>query len=107
MSIPSLSDYMAEVQNRLVANASFAVDPEIVANLSEVFTSDPATDADLFNFMAFAVGCHAAAEEYRLQGQADLAGLYHAMGQDLLTKAMLTFGLQLAAGLDFAGIVRH
>ncbi|MER9200486.1 hypothetical protein NKH74_14865 [Mesorhizobium sp. M0933] len=106
MTIPTLADYMVFVEERMVS-ASVDMDAELAQSLSDVFTCATATETDLFNFIAFSQGCHALAETYRERGDHDSAGLYHAMGQDLLSKAADALGDLMAIGIQQAGMVRH
>jgi hypothetical protein len=107
MTIPTLSDYMVYVERRM-GSASVDMDPELAQSLSDVFTcSTAATDTDLFNFIAYSQGCHALAEACRERGDLSSAGFYHAMGQDLLTKATNALADLMAIGIQQAGVVRH
>jgi hypothetical protein len=60
----------------------------------------------MLNLLAFAQGCHAAAEIYRARNN-DVAALYTAMGQDLIAKAIETFGTMMAIGIAQLGVTRH
>ncbi|MER9755401.1 hypothetical protein NKJ46_18425 [Mesorhizobium sp. M0166] len=106
MTIPTLSDYMVYVEKRMEA-ASVDMDPELAQSLSDVFTCTAATETDLFNFIAYGQGCHALAEAYRERGDISNAGFFHAMGQDLLSKAADALGDLMAIGIQQAGMVRH
>lgn len=106
MTIPTLSDYMVYVEKRM-ASASDEMDAELALSLTTVFTATTATETDLFNFIAYSQGCHALAEAYRERGDHDNAGLYHAMGQDLLTKATNALADLMAIGIQQRGVVRH
>lgn len=106
MTIPTLSDYMAYVEKRM-ESASVDMDPELAQSLSDVFTTTAATEVDLFNFIAYSQGCHALAQACREQEDHEGAGLYHAMGQDLLSKASNTLADLMAIGIQQMGVVRH
>lgn len=106
MTIPTLADYMVFVEKRM-ESASVDMDPELAQSLSDVFTCTAATEIDLFNLIAYSQGCHALAQAYREQGDHESAGLYHAMGQDLLSKATNTLAALMALGIQRTGVVRH
>ncbi|MER8831525.1 hypothetical protein [Mesorhizobium sp. M0909] len=106
MTIPTLADYMQFVEGRMEA-ACGDMDAELAQSLSDVFTCTAATEIDLFNFIAYGQGCHALAEACRQRGDHTSAGLYHAMGQDLLSKAADALGDLMAIGIQQAGMVRH
>ncbi|UVK39927.1 hypothetical protein LHFGNBLO_001342 [Mesorhizobium sp. AR10] len=106
MTIPTLADYMVFVEKRM-ESASAVMDPELAQSLSEVFTTTAATDTDLFNFIAYSQGCHALAQACREQGDYEGAGLYHAMGQDLLSKAANALADLMVFGVEHLGLVRH
>ncbi|TIQ35985.1 MAG: hypothetical protein E5X48_11205 [Mesorhizobium sp.] len=106
MSIPSLSDYMVSVERR-VASTTPDTEAELAQTLLAVSTAKTATDEDLFNCIAFGRGCHALAESCREQGDQDGADLYHAFGQDLLTKATCMLAELMAIGIHRLELVRH
>jgi hypothetical protein len=79
----------------LEASAKDGPNDEAVGALADVFTTHSRSEADLFDFIAFAQGCHAAAEVLREKDDPQ-AGLYFAMGQDLLTKAAEAYAVLAA-----------
>ena len=105
--IPSPQDYLDAVTARMIDSAMAEdPDPEAVGDLVSVFMGNPASDEDMLNLLAFAQGCHAAADVYRARNN-DVAALYTAMGQDLITKAMLAFAGMMAVGIAQLGVTRH
>lgn len=97
MNIPTHTDLQAQVSEMLALDVQRGISFEIADALATVFTTTSRTDADLFDFIAFAQACHAAADAMRKHGDLDQAGLYFALGQDLLTKAAEAFGALVAA----------
>ncbi|ESZ50970.1 hypothetical protein X730_12030 [Mesorhizobium sp. L103C565B0] len=87
--------------------ASAEMDEELAQSLSDVFTCTAATETDLFNYIAYSQGCHALAEACRERGDHEGAGLYRAMGQDLLTKAIDALADLMAIGIHQLGVVKH
>jgi hypothetical protein len=106
MTIPTLADYMEFVHGRMSA-ASDEMDRDLALSLSAVFTTTAVSDTDLFNFIAYSQGCHALAEACRKRGDLSSAGFYHAMGQDLLSKAANALADLMTIGIQQAGVVRH
>ncbi|RWO54156.1 hypothetical protein [Mesorhizobium sp.] len=106
MTIPTLADYMQFVEGRMEA-ACGEMDPDLATRLSAVYTSTAVSDTDLFNFIAYSQGCHALAEAFRERGDISNAGFFHAMGQDLLSKAANALADLMAIGIQQAGMVRH
>lgn len=106
MTIPTLADYMQFVEGRMVAAAD-DIDAEVMTSLCAVFTATTANEVDLFNSIAYSQGCHALAEAYRIRGDHSNAGLFHAMGQDLLGKATDALADLMAIGIQQLGVVRH
>ncbi|RWO24956.1 MAG: hypothetical protein EOS08_16130 [Mesorhizobium sp.] len=105
-TIPTLADYMQFVEGRMEA-ACGEMDPEIALSLSTVFTTTTVSETDLFNFIAYSQGCHALAEACRKRGDHNSAGFYHALGQDLLSKAANALADLMAIGIQQAGMARH
>ncbi|MER9159086.1 hypothetical protein [Mesorhizobium sp. M0778] len=106
MTIPTLSDYMVYVEKRMEA-ACGEMDPDLATSLSAVFATTAVSDTDLFNFIAYGHGCHALADACRERGDISNAGFFHAMGQDLLSKAADALGDLMAIGIQQTGVVRH
>jgi hypothetical protein len=97
MSIPTYPDIQEQVSSMLARDVQQGLTEETARTLATVFTTTSRTDADLFDFIAFAQACHAAADVMRKHGNLDQAGLYFAMGQDLLTKAAEAYSALVAA----------
>lgn len=105
--IPSAHDYLAAVTTRMVDSAmSRDPDPEVLADLAAMMTTETLGDADMLNLLAFAQGCHAAAEVYRYLNN-DVADLYSAMGQDMIVRAMDMFPALMAVGIAQLGVTKH
>ncbi|RWE99970.1 hypothetical protein [Mesorhizobium sp.] len=107
MTIPTLADYMQFVEGRMKAACGEMMDSDLATRLSAVFNSTAVSDTDLFNFIAYGHGCHALAEAFRERGDISNAGFFHAMGQDLLSKAANALGDLMAIGIQQAGMARH
>jgi hypothetical protein len=97
MIIPTHTDVQAILSDKLVLDVQRGMTQETADALATVFTTSTRTDADLFDFIAFAQACHSAADVMRKHGNLDQAGLYFAMGQDLLTKAAEAYSALVAA----------
>lgn len=110
ITIPTSDDMLSAIVARMreAAVTGDAIEAETVTSaVANVFTSKTATDTDLFNLIAFAKGCHEMASVYRAQGRAGAAELFHALGQDMLTRAGAVFAELMALGITVAGMVRH
>ena len=97
MHIPTHTDIQEMLSARLVVDVQRGLPEETAGALAIVFTTTSRTDTDLFDFIAFAQACHSAADVMRKHGNLDAAGLYFAMGQDLLTKAAEAYSTLVAA----------
>jgi hypothetical protein len=60
----------------------------------------------MLNLLAFAQGCHAAAEVYRNRNS-EAADLYFSLGQDLIVRAMDMFAVLMAVGIAQLGVTKH
>ena len=97
VQIPTYTEVQAHISDILTQDVQRGISEETASALATVFTTTSRTDADLFDFIAFAQACHAAADTMRKHGNLDAAGLYFAMGQDLLTKAAEAYSALVAA----------
>ena len=99
---------MDAVNARIVASvAEPAHDDEIFGVMATALTAPP-DEVDLLDLLVLARGCQEAA--FHLQERSDpqnIAGLYHAMGQDMIAKAIDILGAAVGAGLTECGVSRH
>lgn len=93
ISIPTYLDLL----HRITAEMAQGMDEDAAANITNILL-DPAPLVDrLFNLMAYARGCHAAAEAKRREGNEKGAAYLHDLGQYLLQAAGETYAELLAA----------
>jgi hypothetical protein len=105
--IPSPQDYLDAVTARMVDSAmSGDPDPEVLADLAAMMTTETFGDGDMLNLIAFAQGCHAAAKVYRNRNS-EAADLYFSLGQDLIVRAMDMFAVLMAVGIAQMGVTKH
>jgi len=97
LQIPTYAEVQARIAEMLTRDVQRGLQEETAASLAAVFTTPTRTDTDLFDFIAFSKACHSAADVMRKHGDLDQAGLYFAMGQDLLTKAAEAYSALVAA----------
>ncbi|RFC68340.1 hypothetical protein DY251_04990 [Mesorhizobium denitrificans] len=97
VQIPTYAEVQAKIADLLTRDVQRGLQEETAASLAAVFTTTSRTDVDLFDFIAFSKACHSAADVMRKHGDLDQAGLYFAMGQDLLTKAAEAYSALVAA----------
>lgn len=105
-SIPTIIDVMDAVTRR-VANLAFnppedEVD-EVTGAIAEAYGSAFGKNADLSTLIIYGRACHALADSYRARGNADNASLYHAIGQDMLARALEAVENLTVQTLDIVG----
>lgn len=86
-----------ELLHRITADMAEGLDEEAAANITNILL-DPAPLIDRpFNLLAYARGCHAAAEARRREGNEKAAASLHDLGQFLLQSAGETYADLMAA----------
>jgi hypothetical protein len=105
-SIPTPADVVDAVRSSVIVSGAGAEDfnEAFVA----AFTSSPleTTDPDtaLISLLAHASAAFEASKLCRDDGDDSRAGLYHAMGQDMLTRVAETLGAYMVIGFRVLGI---
>ncbi|MCV0395908.1 MAG: hypothetical protein K5872_06590 [Rhizobiaceae bacterium] len=106
-AIPTIADHADSVCGHLIDAALRGISPEVAEAVADVFTSDPMDavepDTAIMNLIMYAGACHEAAKVLAEIGQSDDADLFHAMGQDMLAKALDGLGHLISRGADFLG----
>lgn len=106
-AIPTLIDVMEAVSARLTGAVLDPTNPDevdaVTGAIAQVLGGGASTDDELSNLIIYARGCHEMAAVYRAQGNDEDAGLYHAIGQDMLTKALFAVENLTVQGLDILG----
>lgn len=106
-SIPTILDVMEAVSARLTDAVLDPTNPEeldaVTGAIAQVYGGGASTEAELSNLIIYARGCHEMAAVYRQQGNEDNADLYHAIGQDMLTKALFAVENLTVQSLDILG----
>jgi hypothetical protein len=104
--IPALADVMLALDARFVASASSEKADSVLVDILSEFITAPDEGADVVDLLLLAHGCHEAAAAFAKNGD-DTAGLYHAMGQDLIAKALGILGAAVGSALSQSGVIRH
>ncbi|SFU21030.1 hypothetical protein [Mesorhizobium sp. YR577] len=99
--IPTLPERMDQIEATLVAGlAGEDISEPIFAIVCEMLCEPLSIHADIFEHVAVARGCHAAAQELHRQGKHTIAEGFSAMGQDILAKT-------IAVIAEFAALDRY
>jgi hypothetical protein len=110
-SFPTLVDVLDAVRTAAIDHVSAGDIDTLSDAFGEMFTIDPLQsnqpDIALINLIAYAGAAFAVCDVYRNEGDDLQAGLFHAMGQDFLAKAMDALGFLIAVGIRVNGITRH
>ena len=110
-TLPTLPERLQMVRESALASIQVGDTDAFHEALADVFTSKPfesaAPELALVDFLAYAGAAFAAGNLYHSRGDADAAGLYQAIGQDLLAMALEMIGMCMAAGVSCGGISVH
>jgi hypothetical protein len=105
--IPTMAEVAERIEQRFAACAVRGGLDEDIADSISIMLVD-GSNGDVFEVVAMARGCHAAAEAIRQAGgDPAIAEWYHSLGQLLLLLAVDTFAGILATVVAESGIVRH
>lgn len=108
LSIPTPLDVAMSISRRFADEAAAGgLSDDLAEGLAQALAGEQHSDIGLLLLITYARGCHEAAEVFCCNGKDSLASLMHAMGQDLLGKAMDTYGELVAIGIAASGTTRH